>query len=1245
MSNQDESNQRRRLPDPRGERDACGTGFIAHLSGRPSHTLVRDAINTLTRLAHRGAIAADRKTGDGAGILTQIPHALFARELKQRGFVSPDSCDLGVGVFFLPRQNIAANVQAKQIVESVFAEKHLRLLAWRPVPIDLEALGDHARKICPQIEHALIVRPAEIATGDAFERALFLARKEIERRARVAELEPLYVSSLSARTIVYKGLLISLQLANFYLDLFDPLYESALALFHQRYSTNTFPNWERAQPFRFLCHNGEINTLQGNITWMRAREPYLSSKTWEDVKELLPVIDLDTSDSGMLDNALELLTLSGRDLAHAQMMLIPEAWENVTDISPAWKAFYRYHSALTEPWDGPAAIAYSDGRVAGMALDRNGLRPARYVVTDDGLVVAASEAGAFEIDPARVIEKGKLGPGQCVVADLAQGKLLHNDDVKNYYAQRQPYQQWLDSMMKSLPAHIVSPFKGEGVSVTRQQALFGYTDEELGVVLKPMATGGAEPTGSMGDDTPPAALSEFERPLYHYFKQRFAEVTNPPLDSLRETLVMSLRVLLGAHGNVLEESPAPAHLLELASPFLTRPQLDAICGMDDEFPHTILSATFTADDAAVNSSPDKPCALERAVENLCAQAERAINAGNVILILSDRVNETTRAPIPMLLAVSAVHQHLLRVDKRWRASLIAETGDARDVHQFACLIGFGADAINPYLALASVRKLAAFHHKPSAESAEKDTVLSPARAEENFEHAAEKGLLKIMSKMGIATIDAYHGAQIFEIIGLNDAVVTRYFTGTPNHISGIGLRDLARSILGHHAHAFRGDDETPLYLKNYGFYKYKKEGEYHGYNPAVVKALHDAVRVAGAFNGNFQNAYEKYREFTFQAHDYASADLSDHFDILFGNPIPLSEIEPASEILKRFSSAAMSHGALSLEAHKAISVAMNRLGAMSNSGEGGEDPSRYSTESNSRIKQIASARFGVTPAYLMSVDELQIKMAQGAKPGEGGQLPADKVSAEIALIRHTSPGTAQISPPPHHDIYSIEDLSQLIYDLKRINPHTKVSVKLVAQAGVGTIAAGVAKAFADVVQISGHSGGTGASPLSSMKHAGIAWELGLAETQQTLVQNDLRGRVRIRVDGGFKTARHVIVAALLGADEYSFGTAVTVAAGCIMARACHLNTCPTGIATQREDLRKKFPNEPERIMAYFQFIAEETREYLAALGCRSVADIIGRVDRLQFSPRTVGARGTFNASQFAQTEPRWSVVETALRVS
>jgi glutamate synthase (ferredoxin) len=1015
-------------------------------------------------------------------------------------------------------------------------------------------------------------------------------------------------------------------LPRFYLDLSNPAYETALALFHQRYSTNTFPTWERAQPFRFLCHNGEINTLQGNIAWMHAREPFLASPEWANafvdpaiIREreargerargdvaasLAPVLDLEGSDSAMLDNALELLALSGRDLPHAQMMLMPEAWDKVSDIPPTWKSFYRYHSTLMEPWDGPAAIAFSDGAVAGMTLDRNGLRPARYLVTSDGLVVAASEAGALEIDSARLVEKGKLGPGQMVVADLTRGKLLHNDEIKNAYATRRPYQKWLDQEMYSLDSGVrVSPLPPRFRSpLMTLQAVFGYTDEELVVVVREMAKGGVEPTASMGDDTPHAVLSQFERPLYHYFKQRFAEVTNPPIDSLREELVMSLRMLLGGRGNLLEETPAHARLIEISSPFLTDAALDAIRARDREFPHAILDAIFPAENG--------PTSLEQALLDLCAQAEWQVDAGKVILILSDRAVDAAHAPIPMLLAVSAVHHHLLAAGKRWRTSLIADTGEARDVHQFACLIGYGANAISPYLVLASVRASIADHPQKQGQE------LTVETAEENFIHAAEKGLLKIMAKMGITTLDAYHGAQIFEIIGIANDVVRRYFTGTPTHIGGIDLEDLSQVVLAGHAHAFHRNDEERFHLRNYGFFKYKSQGEHHAYNPSVVQALHAAVRTPNVLTSNFAEGYARYREFVARAHADSAAEISDHLDILFANPIPLAEVEPASNIIKRFSAAAMSHGALSLEAHQAIAIAMDRIGAVSNSGEGGEHPSRYHTESNSGAKQIASARFGVTPAYLMSVQELQIKMAQGAKPGEGGQLPAHKVSLEIAEIRHTSPGAAQISPPPHHDIYSIEDLAQLIYDLKSVNPRAKVSVKLVAQAGVGTIAAGVAKAYADIILISGHSGGTGASPLSSIKHAGIAWELGLAETQRVLVDNDLRGRVRLRVDGGFKTARHVIVAALLGADEFSFGTAVLVAAGCIMARACHLNTCPTGIATQREDLRAKFPNEPERVMAYFKFLGEETREYLAALGARSLDDIIGRVDRLKFTPRS-----------------------------
>jgi glutamate synthase (ferredoxin) len=1207
MSNNDPSKVDRLLADPRSERAACGIGFIAHLSGRPSHSLLIDALATISRLAHRGAVAADARTGDGAGVLTQIPYSLFERELSLSGITPPARGDLAVGFCFLPSHDHNVRARAKQIVANAIVEHGLELLTWRKVPIDLDALGDHARKTCPRIEQVLVARTSEVGAGDEYERRLYIARKEIERRARDEGIQPLYLPSFSSRTVVYKGLFVSPQLAPFYCDLRDPAYETALALFHQRYSTNTFPTWERAQPFRFLCHNGEINTLQGNIAWMRGREPHLASPLYGDsIKSLLPVLDTKGSDSAMLDNALELLALSGRDSAHSLMMLVPEAWENVRDLPPAWKSFYHYHSTLMEPWDGPAALAFSDGRMAGMALDRNGLRPARYVVMDDGLVVAASETGAYEADPEHVIEKGKLGPGQMVLADLATGKLWHNNEIKDYYASQKPYEEWLSSLLHKTRNGRDDPETTQGgfspipacssISLQALQAAFGYTDEELGVVVRHMAEDGIEPIASMGDDTPHAVLSEFERPLYHFFKQRFAEVTNPPIDPIREQLVMSTRVLLGARGNILEESTASARLLELSSPFLTDERIAKIQELEAELPQAILNTTFPVSQLGGTS-------LESALADLCKAAESAVEAGKVILILSDRAISRTHAPIPMLLATSAVHNHLLQVGKRWKTSIIADAGDARDVHHLACLIGFGANAVHPYLALESVRSMVAEGHSRKKE-------LAPERAEENFIHAAEKGLLKIMSKMGIATLDAYHGAQIFECLGLADSVAEKYFCGTPSLINGADLGDIAAGVLVRHAHAF---GQGANRLKSYGLFKYKKPGEYHAYSPDSVRALNEAVRTPGALNGNYREAYEKYLGYAALVHARPATDLADHLDIQFGDPIPVEGVEPVAEIVKRFSSAAMSHGALSLEAHEAIAIALNRIGAKSNSGEGGEHPSRYGTESNSPIKQVASARFGVTPAYLMSADELQIKMAQGSKPGEGGQLPAHKVSVEIAAIRHAQPGTALISPPPHHDIYSIEDLAQLIYDLKRVNPRARVSVKLVAQAGIGTIAAGVAKAHADIIQISGHSGGTGASPLSSIKNAGSAWELGLAETQQILVANELRERVRLRVDGGLMTARHVIIGALLGADEFSFGTAPLIAAGCMMARACHLNTCPTGIATQDPKLRSKFANRPEWIMAYFLFLAEETRQYLAAMGFQAIDEIIGRVELLRQS--------------------------------
>ena len=1210
------------LADPFLERDACGTGFLADLHARASHKLLQDALTTIARLSHRGAVAADGKTGDGSGILTQIPYQLLARELEQNKITPPPEGELAVAMFFIPRDR-EPRARAKQIAEQVFAAHHLEFLMWREVPVSLEALGEHAFKTRPYIAQALLARGKHIGIGDAFERALYFARKEIERRGLQEKLKPFYVASMSARTVVYKGLFVSPVLGHFYFDLQNPLYQTALALVHQRYSTNTFPSWELAQPFRMLCHNGEINTLAGNIAWMNARAPYLTSSLFGDFLDangqppVQPLLDLSSSDSGILDNALELVAMGGRELPHAVMMMLPEAWENVRDLHPDIKAFYHYHATLMEPWDGPAAICFSDGRVAGMTLDRNGLRPATYLVTHDGLVVASSEAGALEMDAERIQEKGRLGPGQMIVADLQYNKLWHNDEIKTHYASRRPYASWVSEYIRLLEKAGHEGTQGnQGTQlqppVSSLQSAFGYTDEELVVLLRPMAENKAEAIGSMGDDTPHAVLSDFDRPLYHFFRQRFAEVTNPPIDPLREELVMSLRVFLGGRGNILQEAPTHARLLELASPLLTDAQLAQICALDHQFPHATLDATFEVGDVEN---------LSNALEELCAQAERAARDGKTILIISDRQVNQARAPIPMLLAVSAVHHHLLRAGVRWQTSIVAETGDARDVHQFACLVGFGANAIHPYLALASVREMFDDHRSKKE--------MDGAHAVENYIAAGNKGILKIMSKMGIATLDAYHGAQLFECIGINGETIARYFTGTPTHVGGIGLREIAETVLRHHARAFAHRDVPPERLYNYGYFKFKKGGEYHAFNPQVVDALHEAVRTPGALDGNYRDdqhspsgtrnikgerwseAYEKYLRFASLVNERPPTDLADFLEFKPRDPIPLEEVEPATALVKRFSVAAMSHGALSLEAHKTLSEAMNRLGALANSGEGGEHPSRYGTVYNSAIKQVASARFGVTPAYLMSATELQIKMAQGSKPGEGGQLPGQKVSLEIAAVRHAQPGITLISPPPHHDIYSIEDLAQLIYDLKRINPRALVSVKLVAQAGVGTIAAGVAKAYADIVHISGHSGGTGASPLSSIKHAGMAWEIGLAETQQVLVANDLRGRVRLRVDGGLKTGRHVVIGALLGAEEFSFGTAAVIASGCIMARACHLNTCPVGIATQKQELRKKFPQVAEWVMAYFLFVAEETREWLASIGARTLDEIVGRVDLLE----------------------------------
>jgi len=1240
--------KKRGLYDPRFEHDACGIGFVAQLSGAVSHDILGMALTAVGNMAHRGGVGADGKSGDGAGVLTQIPRAFFARELVQLGISYPIE-DLGIGMIFLPRDE-AQRTSARGLVAQGLASCGLTLLGWREVPVDNAVLGDRARESQPAIEQALIGSGSPALSGKDYERALYLACKTIEALVRENAIEGFYISSFSSRTIVYKGLLVAPLLPQFYADLSDPLYQTAIAVFHQRYSTNTFPNWERAQPFRMLSHNGEINTLQGNVTWMRAREAEWrrgvddggrttkaegstvpsGAALASAVAKLGPIVDTSGSDSGMLDNVLELLVMGGRDVRHALTMLVPEAWERVQDMDPAWRAFYQYHAGLSEPWDGPAALVFSDGEVVGLALDRNGLRPARYLITDDGLVVCGSEVGAVIVDDARVIRKGKVGPGQMIAADLRTGRFEDNAAIKSALAARQPYAEWLACQMEMLPpagmAHIADGYEPESsTSKASKSALlgelqrtFGYTAEELAVVLRPMLRDGQEPVGSMGDDTPAAVLAERARPLYGYFRQRFAEVTNPPIDPLREELVMSLSFALGRRGDMMEEQPRHAHLIRLSSPVLSDENLATIRAISDPaFASATLKALFPATHG--------PIGLHTALDRLCRQAEAAVAADKVLLIISDRDVDESNAPIPALLSLGAVHQHLIRLGLRTNVSLLVESGEPREVHHLACLLGMGAEAVNPYLALATIRNLAVERDELKGKGQEQEATRTPAEladeAEQNYIHGLEKGLLKIMSKIGIATVDSYCGAQIFEAIGLNDKVVERCFTGVPARLGGVDLYKLAADVLAHHDAAFA--NRLPLVanrtsLSHPGFYKFKKDGEYHAFSPAVVHALQKAA------NGGDYAAYRAYSDLV---HKRPPTELRDLLEFTIGDVrltteesgqivnrqssiVNLDEVEPVEAIVKRFSTAAMSHGSTSSEAHSTLAIAMNRLGGLSNSGEGGEDPARYSDERNSTIKQVASGRFGVTPAYLASASELQIKMAQGSKPGEGGQLPGHKVTDEIGRIRHTTPGVQLISPPPHHDIYSIEDLSQLIYDLKQANPRAAVSVKLVAEAGVGTVAAGVAKGGADVILISGHSGGTGASPLSSIKNAGVNWELGLSEAQQTLVLNGLRGRVRLRADGGLKTGRDVVMAALLGADEYSFGTAALVAEGCVMARTCHSNNCPVGIATQRPELRAKFTGTPEQVIHFLLHVAQEVRELLARLGARTLDEVIGRTDLL-----------------------------------
>jgi glutamate synthase (NADPH) large chain len=1189
---------RQGLYDPAQEHDACGVGFVVNVNGTASHTIVEQGLQILANLTHRGACGCDPLTGDGAGILTQIPDAFLRKVMAAADITLPERGQYGVGMVFLPERVDERN-ECLELFEKVVREEGQRLLGWRRVPVDASKCGQLARDCMPEIRQIFIARGRTTPDAAALERKLYVIRKRVEHLVREAHLrdsESFYVPSLSCGTINYKGLLLPDQIPQFYKDLTDPDFTSALALVHQRFSTNTFPSWDRAHPYRYVAHNGEINTLRGNVNWMHARESMFASPRFgEDMEKLFPIIQPNGSDSAGFDNALELLVHTGRPLSHAVMMMIPEAWQKHEGMSEEKRAFYRYHACLMEAWDGPASIAFSDGKVIGAVLDRNGLRPSRYVVTKDGLVVMASEVGVLDIAPENVLAKGRLQPGRMFLVDTEAGRIVADEELKAAIARRQPYGAWLSECLvrlEDLPTGDVPSHFDEEALLSRQQA-FGYTLEDLKLLMAPMALNGQEAVGSMGTDTPLAVLSNKPQLLFNYFKQLFAQVTNPPIDPIREELVMSLRATIGAEENLFEETPAHCRQLELEEPVIRNRDLAKI-------------KTLTAGKLRTVTIPmlyrvrDGGAGLEKALSVLCWEAEAAIASGATLLVLTDRGMDEENAAIPSLLATAAVHHQLIRSGNRTRCGLIVESGEPREVMHFALLVGYGAGAINPYLAIESVRRLV------------RDGILKGQSEDEAVEHylkAANKGILKVMTKMGISTIQSYRGAQIFEAIGLARELIDAYFTGTASRIEGVGLDAIAAESQARHAHAYTVAPELDGELDAGGQYQWRRRGEFHMYNPNSIAKLQHAVRA-----GNYK-MFKQYSEIANDESRYM-ATLRGLLKFRTSKSIPLDEVEPASEIVKRFKTGAMSLGSISREAHENLAIAMNRLGGKSNTGEGGEDPVRYERDPNgdsrrSAIKQVASGRFGVTSHYLVNADEIQIKMAQGAKPGEGGQLPGHKIDQYIAKIRYSTPGVGLISPPPHHDIYSIEDLAQLIHDLKNANNQARISVKLVAEVGVGTVAAGVSKAKADVVLISGHDGGTGASPLTSLKHAGIPWELGLAETQQVLVMNDLRSRIRVETDGQLKTGRDVAVAALLGAEEFGFASAALVASGCIMMRVCHLNTCPVGIATQDPVLRKKFEGKPEHVVHFMTFIAEELREIMAELGFRTVQEMVGRVDKLE----------------------------------
>ena len=1197
------------LYDPSFEHDACGVGFLAHLKAQASHDLVDRALKALERMEHRGATGAEPNTGDGAGILIQIPHKLFERECALGRItgaddgkalaVLPAPGKYAVGLVFSSPDPQAAAL-AKLIFAMVVRQEGQVLLGWRRVPTDNRTLGQTARSVEPVMDHVFLAPGPDVADQAAFERKLYVIRKRYQTTIRTSGIDDtkyFHVPSLSSRTLTYKGMLTPPQVRDYFSDLDDPRTESALALFHSRFSTNTFPSWELAHPYHLIAHNGEINTLRGNINWMRAREAQLESQLFgDDTGKLAPIVNVNGSDSSMFDNVLELMVLAGRSLPHAIMMMIPEPWSKHESMDPARRAFYQFHSSLMEPWDGPAAIAFTDGARIGAVLDRNGLRPGRYYVTKDGMVVVASEAGVLDIAPEQIERKGRLQPGRMFLVDTEQGRIVEDEEIKRTVCNEWPYAEWLGEHLvhlKELPPAPQLPAPEPELLLARQIA-FGYTFEDQRILMAPMARDGVEAVGSMGNDTPLAVLSQRPRLVYDYFKQLFAQVTNPPIDSIREEIITSSDVWLGSEGNLLEPKPTDCRRIELKAPVVTNEEFAKIRRV--ALPGLKVGTVSTLFRAARGVE-----GLEKAVEHMREEARRLIEEEEVnILILSDRGVTREMAAIPALLAVSALHHHLIRIGLRMRASLAIETGEAREVHHFALLIGYGCSVINPYLAFETLDGMIRDNLLPNV-----DHKLACA----NFAKAATKGVVKVMSKMGISAVQSYHGAQVFEAIGLRQDVIDEYFTGTASRIGGIGLETIAEEALLRHRAAFPDRPAGESVLPTGGQYQWRADGEFHVFNPESIHRLQKAVRT-----GSYAT-YKSYAELI----DDRSKNLSTLrglLDFKKGDPVPLDEVESIESIMKRFKTGAMSYGSISKEAHETLAIAMNRIGGKSNTGEGGEDPDRYvplpnGDSKNSAIKQVASGRFGVTSEYLVQAKEIQIKMAQGAKPGEGGQLPGTKVYPWIAKARHTTPGVGLISPPPHHDIYSIEDLAELIHDLKNANRAARVSVKLVAEVGVGTIAAGVAKAHADVVLISGYDGGTGASPLTSTTHAGLPWELGLAETHQTLVLNNLRSRIVVETDGQLKTGRDVAIAALLGAEEFGFATAPLVSVGCIMMRVCHLNTCPAGVATQDPRLRERFAGKPEHVVNFMRFVAMQLREIMAELGFRSINEMVGRVDRLE----------------------------------